>query len=184
MHYIKLEEAGKRYLTKRFNLTIQKNEFWVISGANGSGKTTLLLMILGFIRPDTGIIDKKKLKIGYLPEKMMLPPFIKAFDYLETMARIKKDQVNMAYIYRLNVPLNLSIYQLSKGNQQKLGILQALMGHPKLVVLDEPFSGLDEESICHVVELLEDVIKQGVSFLISTHQPERFSHLWTEHIQL
>jgi ABC-2 type transport system ATP-binding protein len=184
MHYIKLEEAGKRYLAKRFNLTIQENEFWVISGANGSGKTTLLLMILGFIRPDVGLIDKKKLKIGYLPEKMMLPPFIKAFDYLETMARIKKDQVNMDYIYRLEVPLNASIYELSKGNQQKLGILQAFMGHPKLIVLDEPFSGLDEKSAEIVVDILEEIMQEGVSFLISTHQPERFRHLWTEHIEL
>lgn len=184
MHYIKLEEAGKRYLPRRFNLMIGKEEFWVISGENGSGKTTLLLMILGFIRPDIGHIEKKKFKMGYLPEKMMLPPLIKALDYLETMARIKKDHIHVEYIHRLNIPLDKYIYELSKGNQQKLGFLQAIMGHPELIVLDEPFSGLDEVSCEVVVSILEEMISTKTSFIISTHQPERLAHLWTEHITL
>lgn len=184
MHYIKLEEAGKKYLPKRFNLTIQRNECWVISGANGSGKTTLLLLVLGFIRPDVGVIEKNRLKIGYLPEKIMLPPLIKAMDYLETMARIKRDQLCMDYIHRLAIPLHQFIYELSKGNQQKLGFLQALLGRPQLIVLDEPFSGLDDESSQIMVDILHDIHEKGVSLLISTHQPERFSHHWTKHMHL
>ncbi len=69
---------------------MKKNDFILVSGENGKGKTTLIELILGFKHPDQGVIDKKRLKIGYVPEMNMLPPLIKASDYLETLSKVKK----------------------------------------------------------------------------------------------
>ncbi len=184
MNYIKLEEAGKRYLSHRFTLEVSKDDFLVISGDNGSGKTTLLMLILGFIHPDTGKIEKRKLKMGYLPEKVVLPPFIPVMEYLLTMARIKKDTLDPTLLHILEVPLDKSIHQLSKGNQQKIAFISACMGKPHLLILDEPFSGLDEVMKEKMVELIEKRHHQGTSILISTHEPERFLHLATKHLRL
>jgi len=184
MNYIKLEEAGKRYLSHRFSLAIEKQDFLVISGENGSGKTTLLMMILGFIRPDVGTIEKRKLKMGYVPEKVVLPPFIPVMEYLLTMARIKKDTLDPHMLSALDLPLDKSIHQLSKGNQQKIALISACMGKPHLLVLDEPLSGLDEEMKEQVVELLKRRHHMGTSILVSTHEPERFLHVATKHLRL
>lgn len=184
MNYIKLEEAGKRYLSHRFSLVISKGDFLVISGENGSGKTTLLMMILGFIHPDTGSIEKRKLKMGYVPEKVVLPPFIRVMEYLLTMARIKKDSLDPHILDVLDVPLDKSIHQLSKGNQQKLALIAAFMGQPHLLILDEPLSGLDEQMKDHVINLLSERHHRGTSILVSTHEPERFLHLATQHVKL
>lgn len=183
-HLIKLEEAGKRYISHRFTLEIAKTDFLVISGANGTGKTTLLLMILGFIYPDSGLISKGKLKIGYVPEKVMLPPFINVFEYLKTMAKIKKDQLNMDLIHRFQIPIDLNIHELSKGNQQKIAIVTALMGHPHMIIFDEPLSGLDEVMQDVFFEVISDYYHQGISMMVSTHEPNRFMDLATKHISL
>lgn len=183
-HLIKLEEASKRYISQRFTLEISKNDFLVISGANGTGKTTLLLMILGFIYPDSGQILKRKLKIGYVPEKVMLPPFVEVLEYLKTMAKIKKDQLNMQLVHRFLVPINLKIHELSKGNQQKVAIITALMGNPDLLILDEPLSGLDDKMQNIFFEVIKEYSKKEIGIMVSTHEPERFMGIATKHISL
>lgn len=184
MHLIKLHEAKKHYCAQTFNLVIEKNDFIVVSGENGKGKTTLIELILGFKHPDQGVIDKKRLKIGYVPEIMMLPPLIKASDYLETLSKIKKDLLNEDLIHLFNIPLYKYIYQLSKGNQQKLAILTAFIGKPDLIILDEPFSGLDEASVDDLISFIKKKVSLGLSFLVSTHQPHMFKDLVTKRIVL
>lgn len=183
-HLIKLEEAGKRYISQRFTLEISKKDFLVISGANGTGKTTLLLMILGFIYPDSGQIHKRKLKIGYVPEKVMLPPFVDVFEYLKTMAKIKKDQLDMRLVHLFEIPLDHKIHELSKGNQQKIAIITALMGRPDLIIFDEPLSGLDESMQDVFFDVISSCYEQGVGMMVSTHEPNRFIGLATKHIRL
>ena len=177
MHLIELREARKLYCEDSFTLKIEKQDFIVISGENGRGKTTLLELILGFRKPDSGFIDKKKLKIGYLPEVMMLPPLIKVSDYLETLARVKKDRLSEDMLHLFNIPLFKYIYQLSKGNQQKLAILSTFIGKPDLIILDEPLSGLDQESMKKLKAYLVDKKEEGLSIVISTHKPELFKEL-------
>lgn len=183
-HLIKLEEAGKRYINQRFTLEIEKTDFLVISGANGTGKTTLLLMILGFIYPDSGAIYKSKLKIGYVPEKVILPPFIEVFEYLKTMAKIKKDQLNLNLVHRFQIPIDRKMHELSKGNQQKVAIITALMGHPNLIIFDEPLSGLDEAMQDVFFDVIREYYHLGVTMMVSTHEPHRYMDLATKHISL
>jgi ABC-2 type transport system ATP-binding protein len=183
-HLIKLEEAGKKYVSHRFSLDLYQNDFFLISGGNGSGKTTLLMLVLGFIYPDSGSITKRKLKIGYVREKVALPPFVNVLDYLKTYARIKKGTVDMRLVHHFEVPVDKTMYELSKGNQQKVALLCALMGSPNLIVLDEPLSGLDDVTKEKFVHVLTDVYHKGVSIMISTHEPEWFLAVATKHIHL
>ena len=84
MPLISMKQAGKHYLPKTFDLEINKSDFILVSGDNGNGKTTLIQLVLGFTRPDKGTVVSGKLKIGYLPEKAMLPmPQLNLFDILQ-----------------------------------------------------------------------------------------------------
>ncbi len=181
---IKIEEASKRYLRNPFNIEVLSDDYLVISGGNGTGKTTLLLMILGFIYPDHGKVFKKRLKIGYVPEKVVLPPFVNVLEYLETMARIKKDRLNIALVHDLEVPIHKKIHELSKGNQQKLSIMTALMGNPHVLIFDEPLSGLDEQMQEKTIRIINSYYEKGKCIMVSTHEPNRFIPYATKHIQL
>jgi len=184
MPLIKLDNAGKKYLEKKFTLEINKSDFILVSGENGNGKTTLIQLILGFIHPDFGLVESKKLKIGYLPEKAMLPLFIKVLPYLETLARIKKGKIDNELILAFNIPIFKSIHELSKGNQQKLAIISTFLGNPDLIILDEPLSGLDIESTLVLKKWIEKKKGEGMSFMISTHQPDLFKDMASLHISL
>lgn len=181
---IKLKQAKKNYLDHAFDLTIEERDFIIVSGQNGAGKTTLIHLLLGFTTPDEGMIEKGKLKIGYLPERINLPLFIKVFQYLETLARLKKSELDQELMMMFNVPLFKSVHTLSKGNMQKLAIISTFLGTPDLIILDEPLSGLDVKT-CHI---FKDYLKKrrdaGLSILISTHQPELFKDLASRHIIL
>jgi ABC-2 type transport system ATP-binding protein len=177
MHLIELKEAKKLYCPQSFSLKIETKDFILIHGENGKGKTTLLEMIIGFKKPDKGIVIKKKMKIGYLPEVMMLPPLIKVSDYLQTLAKVKKDHLSEEIIHLFNIPLFKYIYQLSKGNQQKLAILTTFIGKPDLVILDEPLSGLDVDSMLDLKAYLKKKKEEGLSIIVSTHKPELFDDL-------
>ena len=181
---MKLNHVKKHYLDTVFDLEIYKEDFILISGNNGHGKSTLIKLILGFISPDEGRIEGKKLKIGYLPEKAMLPMFVNVHTYLKTLARIKKTACDLDLLYLFKVPLSKSIHQLSKGNQQKLAIISVFMGKPDLIILDEPLSGLDHESCDILEEYIDHRRHAGMSFMISTHEPNRFKHMARHHLHL
>ncbi len=156
MPLIKLDQAGKRYLNHRFNLLIEKSDFVLVSGENGNGKTTLIHLLLGFTKPDLGRVQRTKMKIGYLPEKAMLPLFVNVSVYLKTLARIKKTEINHDLVNAFHLPIEKSIHELSKGNQQKLAIVSTFLGKPDLIILDEPLSGLDDESTETLKRHIED----------------------------
>jgi len=83
-----------------------------------------------------------------------------------------------------NIPIFKSIHELSKGNLQKLAIVSTFIGKPDLIILDEPLSGLDHESTLVLKNYIEMKQKEGMSFIVSTHQPELFLHLANQHILL
>ena len=179
-----MHNAGKNYLPRTFDLEINPSDFVLVSGDNGNGKTTFIQLVLGFTRPDTGSIESKKLKIGYLPEKAMLPMFVKVLPYLETIARIRRAKIDQRLLMSFNIPIFKSIHELSKGNQQKLAIVATFIGKPDLVILDEPLSGLDYESTHILKDYIEQKKEEGMCFIVSTHQPELFVHLANQHLKL
>lgn len=184
MMYVKCMNASKRYLSKAFDIEIHQHDFYVISGENGSGKSTLTALICGFINPDIGIVEKHIKTISYLPEKVMLPPWIKVYDYLKTMSTLKKHPLDYHLLHDFDIPLDQSIHTLSKGNQQKIGLVVSLMTHAPLIICDEPFSGLDDQMKDCLVDYLFKRHQAGATFLIATHEPHRLKHLWTKHLVL
>jgi ABC-type multidrug transport system ATPase subunit len=184
MPYISLKNAGKHYLAQRFDLEIEKHDFVLVSGDNGTGKTTLIQLVLGYTRPDVGCVESKKIRIGFLPEKAMLPMFVQVSDYLKTISKIKKGKIDDELIHALKVPMLHGIHELSKGNMQKLAIVSTFIGNPDLVILDEPFSGLDVESQGIIATYIQKKQSEGMSFMISTHKPEYFKRFANKTVHL
>lgn len=154
-------------------------------GPNGAGKTTLIRMIMDILKPDRGTISladglegSRKNHIGYLPEERGLYTKAKVRDTLIYFARLKglskADAMANAddFLERLSMTAtaDMAIGKLSKGNQQKIQLISALVARPDLLILDEPFSGLDPVNVKMVSDLLVSLRDGGTSILLSTHQ--------------
>ncbi|MEG9463812.1 MAG: ATP-binding cassette domain-containing protein, partial [Bacillus amyloliquefaciens] len=141
------------------NLQIPEREMFGLLGANGAGKTTTFRMILGLLSLTDGHITWKgqpvnysiSEKIGYLPEERGLYPKVKVSDQLVYLARLKgmgkkeAEKELMTWLERFGITdyKNKKVEELSKGNQQKIQFISAVLHKPELLILDEPFSGLD-----------------------------------------
>lgn len=172
---------------------VNRGEIFALLGGNGAGKTTTMRMVLGIIHHDEGRIlwngrgFHKELnhKMGYLPEERGLYPKIKVCDQIIYLARLRgmnaadADQQLKMWLERFQVPeyYDRRIEELSKGNQQKMQFIAAIIHRPEILVLDEAFSGLDPVN----VELLKTTVKQlrdeGTCILFSTHRMEHVEEL-------
>ena len=181
-------------LTKRFgnhtavdelSLDIAKGRVFGLLGRNGAGKSTTIKQILGLIDPTSGTIswngekiNPEKLSIGYLPEERGL--FVKKTVYEQLMyfgrlEGMSKDAINKAIDYWLNrmeVPQNKNkiVSALSKGNQQKIQLIATLLHDPELIILDEPFTGLDPVNVQVFVDIIKDEAAKGKTIIFSSHQ--------------
>jgi ABC-2 type transport system ATP-binding protein len=175
-----------RVVVSNISLDVRKGEIFGLLGPNGAGKTTLIRMIMDIIRPDEGTVEvfghrvteKDKDRIGYLPEERGLYTRQKVLSLLEYFARLKgvdNSQANrnaIAWLERLEMieVKDKKVNELSKGNQQKIQLIATLVADPEIVVLDEPFSGLDPINRRIVTTLIHDLSNQGKTILLSTHQ--------------
>lgn len=172
---IEFENVGKNYLNIKYNFSIYENDFVFIHGKNGIGKTTLIKLILNYIKKDFGkIYIKKDIKFSFLSEKNELPKDLKVIDFLNLISNIKKDFINTKYLKKLNIDKNKYIKQLSKGNIQKVALLQSLTGNFDVLILDEPLSGLDEKMKKQVKEILLDFNKYKKTIICISHQKDLF----------
>ncbi|GAB6992127.1 ABC transporter ATP-binding protein [Paenibacillus pini] len=200
MEPLKLEHVFKQYGEKtavnKVSLKVGEGEIYGLLGANGAGKTTTMRMVLGLIYPDGGDIlyhgkpYHKELtqQMGYLPEERGLYPKVKISDQIIYLARLRgmsyqdADKSLRYWLDRFEVPeyYNKRIEELSKGNQQKMGFIAAIVHKPQILILDEAFSGLDPVN----VELLKATVKElrdeGTSILFSTHRMEHVEELCRE----
>ena len=157
-----LKNVSKNFGTKNavnnISLTLDKPGVYGLLGTNGAGKTTTIRMLLGIIKKDKGEItwkgkevDRKKVNFGYLPEERGVYPKTIIKDQLLYFAELKgmkkpeaeKSIQHWAKVLKVEEYLNMTAEKLSKGNQQKIQFMTAIIHDPELVVLDEPFSGLD-----------------------------------------
>ena len=188
---IVLESVSKRYgsatIVQDLSFTVERGEIVGFLGPNGAGKTTTMRMIAGFTAATSGRVTvaghdmatrnvEAARRIGYLPER---PPLYDALDvsaYLRFVARAKgvPRSAIPAEIDRVTAACHLDdvvrheIYKLSKGYRQRLGLAQALLGNPEVLLLDEPTAGLDPGQIHETRQVIRDFGKRG-AVLFSTH---------------
>jgi ABC-2 type transport system ATP-binding protein len=176
---------GSLTAVERLDLTIPSGGIYGFIGPNGAGKTTTIRMIMSILLPDSGELRvlghasalEAKDRIGYLPEERGLYKKMKVAAYLTLIARLKgvperglKEKIHAA-IERIGLKgvENKRCEELSKGMSQKIQILAAIMNEPDLLILDEPFSGLDPVSTRMLKDLILEEHRRGATVLFSTH---------------
>lgn len=178
MNLVRLEKVSKIYkkqtVISNLDLTVSKGDLIVLVGQNGSGKSTLLKIIAGLIPLSSGFVHKKKIRCSYLPEQIELPLFINALEYIKTIHDINKTMIDKTLIKRLNLNLEKGIHQLSKGNQKRIMVYLCFSSNADLILLDEPFDGLDELSQKVLLDLIVEYQQMGIGIVISTHELEKF----------
>jgi ABC-2 type transport system ATP-binding protein len=184
---------GDRIVLSDVSLEIAPNEVVGFVGRNGAGKTTTMRIIMGLLEPDGGevtwantpISDAHRRRIGYMPEERGLYPKMRCIDqitYFAQLAGVPKVQAH-AQSLELLESLGLAeraseaVEKLSLGNQQRVQLAAALVGQPELLILDEPFSGLDPVGVDALTELLQDHTARGIGLLFSSHQLELIERL-------
>ena len=176
---------GTKEAVKHLSLTIDKPGVYGLLGTNGAGKTTTIRMILGIIKRTSGTITwngkevtRENVNFGYMPEERGVYPKTKIFDQLMYFARLKGMKVKEAteaidyWLKRLDMEeyRNMLAEKLSKGNQQKIQFIIAVMNDPELIVLDEPFSGLDPVNTEMLSKVVEELVSKDKYIIMSSHQ--------------
>jgi ABC-2 type transport system ATP-binding protein len=194
------------HVTKRFghfvavddvDIDIPEQEMFGFLGANGAGKTTTFRMILGLLDPTQGEITwnnqpityESSHLIGYLPEERGLYPKLKVKEQLVYLGRLRgmdKETIikeMRRWLERFKVPEyeNKKVEELSKGNQQKIQFIAAVIHRPKLLILDEPFSGLDPVNVELLKKAVIDLKNEGTTIVFSSHRMEHVEEL-CEHL--
>ncbi len=164
------------------NLTIEKGEIFGFLGPNGSGKTTTIKLLLGLIKPTSGKITifgkspydtRIKKKIGYLPESPYFYDYLTAYEFLYFCTQVletKEDRIDeLLKLVGMEEARNIPMGKFSRGMLQRIGVAQALLGEPELVILDEPMGGLDPIGRKEVRDIIVNLRKEGKTVFFSSH---------------
>jgi len=171
---------------KNVSLNIEKGDIYGFLGPNGAGKTTTIRIIMGIIKQDSGSIkldsfeinDKSRMTLGYLPEdrglyqKQNLEDVLVYFASLRgfTFIDAKKKSTYWLDRFDLSNRKTRKIEELSKGNQQKVQFIISLLHDPNILILDEPFTGLDPLNQLLIKDIIKEMQSDGKTILFSTHQ--------------
>ena len=195
---IELQQVVKNYgpthALRGIDLTVAPGQIFGFLGPNGAGKTTTIRILLDLIRPTSGRalvlgFDSQRQSLavrrraGYLPGDLRMYEGMRGHAFLDLIDSFRPEKRDLRYrdelLERLGLDPSLPIRALSKGNKQKLGLIQALLHRPELLVLDEPTSGLDPLVQQEVGRLLEETAHDGRTVFFSSHvlpEVERLSH--------
>lgn len=187
---LKVNSVSKYYgsflAVDNLSFEVKEGEIFGLLGENGAGKTTTFRMILNLLEPSSGSItlNNKKIdysatdKIGYLTEerslllKLTVKELIHYYASLKSMSPDKIDRELDYYLDRFGIKeyKNKKIKELSKGNAQKIQFISSIIHKPKLLILDEPFSGLDPINTNLFIEVIKELKEQGTIIIFSSHQ--------------
>lgn len=195
MNSIVIEKVSKTYRNSGkkalcdMTLNVDKGMVFGLIGPNGAGKSTLIKSILGLVDIDSGkiLINGKEndiTAIGYMPEETFLFEFLTGLDYLILIAKLRdvsQEQLMDLIIEMqdtLELPdLNQFISTYSKGNKEKILFLSSIVHNPDILILDEPFTGLDPIVIQNVKKFIVEYAKKGKTVILSTHILEMVSEI-------
>lgn len=204
MHLLQLRNLKKYYATQKavddISFSIEEGRIFGLLGPNGAGKTTLLRMITGIFYPDEGeiLFNNKKfdllsdnLYVGYMPEERGLYKKMKIGEQALYLARLKGLSKSQAmekikyWFVKLGMESwwNKKVEDLSKGMSQKLQFVTTVLHEPKLIILDEPFSGLDPVNANLIKDEIFELAKKGSTIIFSTHRMEQVEEI-CDHIVL
>ncbi|MCC7572076.1 MAG: ATP-binding cassette domain-containing protein [Candidatus Methanofastidiosum sp.] len=203
MKVIEIDNVTKKYndriAVNNFSFIAESGKIYGFLGPNGAGKTTTIRMIMGIIAPDSGSIqvfgkklsEESKERIGYIPEERGLYKKYKVSDLLLYFGRLKglnsEDARKNTLLWLDKVGLkdraNSKIEELSKGMQQNIQLIVSLINNPDLVILDEPFVGLDPINTRNMKEIIYSLKESGKTIIFSTHQMNEAERL-CDHILL
>lgn len=187
---IKVRNVFKTFGTTRavddVSFDVYKGEIFAMLGPNGAGKSTTIRMILDIIKPDQGSIavlggplnDQRRDRIGYLPEERGLYRKVSAIDVMTYLGSLKglsgseARRRGLELLERLELAehADKKVQELSKGMQQKVQFAVTVLHRPELIIVDEPFSGLDPVNTLVIKDLIVDMRNQGTAVVMSTHQ--------------
>lgn len=187
---VHVQDVSKSYGSFRavdhLSFDVYPGEIFAMLGPNGAGKSTTIRMILDIIKPDTGSIDviggplteAKKDRIGYLPEERGLYRNVRVLEVMTYLGSLKglsnseAEKRAKALLDRLGLTENgkSKVSELSKGMQQKVQFAVTVMHDPDLMIVDEPFSGLDPVNTLVIKEMLQEMRENGKAIIMSTHQ--------------
>jgi ABC-2 type transport system ATP-binding protein len=180
-----VKKFGDKVAVDNISFKIEKPGVFGLLGTNGAGKTTTIRMILGILAKDNGKIDwngrpvtRESVKFGYLPEERGLYPKAKIIEQLLYFAKLRGMNAKAAkniineWLERLGVTeyTNSIAEQLSKGNQQKIQLISAIIHDPELIILDEPLNGLDPVNSDLFKDVIYELIEKGKFIIMSSHQ--------------
>jgi ABC-2 type transport system ATP-binding protein len=175
-----------RPVLKQLSLVVPRGEVFGYLGPNGAGKTTTLKILMGLLRPDSGdasvlgrpLSDRSwRYRVGYLPENPYLYDYLTAREYLEYVGRLfglasaerRSRAARLLDLVGMAGSEDVSLRRVSKGMLQRVGVAQALMNDPELVILDEPMSGLDPIGRHLIRTVIRGLKDQGKTVFFSTH---------------
>ena len=193
MNAIEIENISKRfgdfYAVKHLSLNIPSGVIYSLLGPNGAGKTTTIRMVMNIIIPDEGAIevlgekmdDRMKSRVGYLPEDRGLYPKMRVGELLLFLAELKGLQKLEArhriddWLERFDLTdwKQKKVEALSRGMQQKIQFIATVIHQPDLIILDEPFSGLDPVNTKLLKDIMLEMKEQGRTIIFSTHRMEQ-----------
>lgn len=181
MSIVEVERLTKRYgqesATEELSFVLEKGTATALIGPNGSGKTTTLSMLADLLSPSSGIITMaEELTIGFLPQYPQFFPWLTALEFTEMAAKLSGVEAKKAKLQAtrtlefvgLGTALTKKIGAFSGGMKQRLGLAQAIVHQPKLLLLDEPISALDPTGRREIMDLLKS-LQQDTTILYSTH---------------
>lgn len=181
------KKFGEKTAVDHLSFSMEGPGVFGLLGTNGAGKTTTIRTILGIMSPDSGSatwnntpITRETLAFGYLPEERgiyMKTKVLEQLIYFGMLRGMKKEAARKSalnYMERLQVTeyKNVPAEKLSKGNQQKVQLIAAIIHNPRLIFLDEPFSGLDPVNAQVLRQLVKELVDEGKYIILSTHQME------------
>ena len=180
---------GKFTAVDKLNLSIADGELFGFLGPNGAGKTTTILMLLGLTEPTSGTASvcgfnptreplKIKSIVGYLPEKVGFYEDLTISENLTYTARLNgylRKDINVkikdaVHDVGLSDYLEQKVGKLSHGMKQRLGIADVMMKNPKVIIFDEPTSGIDPQGVDEIIKLINHLKESGITAIISSHQ--------------
>ena len=182
------KKYGSLVAVNKLDLKVARGSIHGFLGPNGAGKTTTIKVLVGLLRPDEGVVSvlgndvrggraDARLGVGYMPELPKFPKHLKGSELLDLYGRMygmserqRREDIPMLFeMVGLKGRENDLIGKYSKGMQQRIGMAQALLGDPELVILDEPSLGLDPVGMVEMRELVKTLSREGMTVFVSSH---------------